>query len=400
MEGAATNKYNVRWTTHHAETWTVFSDLRTDERFVDVTLSCQEAAFRAHRIVLSACSPYLRNILENAEPGSHPIVILQDAKSEAVKYMIDFMYGGSVDIPSESLNDFIKLAECFQVKGIRETDNPEEIAKSASTTSTTHVHVGAGENKLVKSDHGLPSPPSSTHDEDTPDKADSHSPKRKCLDFRMPYEVQNDMYRKQYEAQMVHRYFRSLYYEPGSAGHGFYHGSIKRESLDRPDESSGMQEAEPHVTIEKVYLRERADADDDPSKSASTTGLHETIERLKNRMGAKNSNDDEDYDEDEDMPCDDDQPQDFSMSKPRENGQSQESESDLVIDEDEGDGGRKSTRLSNAPRNEVLKVRCEFKKGTVSIIHSMKQKTIIDRDWPIRFFVYYHSMMLGQRIRV
>jgi broad-like protein len=120
------DKYNVRWTTHHAETWSAFSSLLAAGRFVDVTLCCRNRTFKAHRVVLSACSPYLRELLDSdavtggvggagPQGASHPILILQDATPEAVEHVIEFMYTGNVDIPSRCLSDFIKLAECFQV---------------------------------------------------------------------------------------------------------------------------------------------------------------------------------------------------------------------------------------------------------------------------------------------
>ena len=41
-----------------------FKSLLEKEDFVDVTLSCEENQYSAHKVVLSACSPYFRKLLK------------------------------------------------------------------------------------------------------------------------------------------------------------------------------------------------------------------------------------------------------------------------------------------------------------------------------------------------
>jgi hypothetical protein len=38
--------------------------LKAEEDFVDVTLSCESQQYSAHKVVLSACSPYFRKLLK------------------------------------------------------------------------------------------------------------------------------------------------------------------------------------------------------------------------------------------------------------------------------------------------------------------------------------------------
>ena len=42
----------------------MFRSLKEEEDFVDVTLSCEESQYQAHKVVLSACSPYFRKLLK------------------------------------------------------------------------------------------------------------------------------------------------------------------------------------------------------------------------------------------------------------------------------------------------------------------------------------------------
>ena len=41
-----------------------FRSLKEEEDFIDVTLSCEERQYSAHKVVLSACSPYFRKLLK------------------------------------------------------------------------------------------------------------------------------------------------------------------------------------------------------------------------------------------------------------------------------------------------------------------------------------------------
>lgn len=45
-------------------------ELREQEEFVDVTLACEGQQVAAHKVVLSACSPYFRSLLKVSLPDS------------------------------------------------------------------------------------------------------------------------------------------------------------------------------------------------------------------------------------------------------------------------------------------------------------------------------------------
>ena len=46
------------------ESFLYFRSLKEEEDFVDVTLSCEDSQYTAHKVVLSACSPYFRKLLK------------------------------------------------------------------------------------------------------------------------------------------------------------------------------------------------------------------------------------------------------------------------------------------------------------------------------------------------
>ena len=55
----------LKWDDHHKSFFEAAEDLCHQEQFIDVTLSCGEHNFPAHKLVLSVCSPYFRYLLLN-----------------------------------------------------------------------------------------------------------------------------------------------------------------------------------------------------------------------------------------------------------------------------------------------------------------------------------------------
>ena len=75
-------------------------------------------------MVLSACSPFFREILK-ANPHPHPLLILQNVKQTDLLAVLDFMYLGEVQVVQENLASFLAVAENLEVKGLMKRDSPE-----------------------------------------------------------------------------------------------------------------------------------------------------------------------------------------------------------------------------------------------------------------------------------
>ncbi|XP_037912363.1 protein abrupt isoform X3 [Hermetia illucens] len=126
-------QYALKWNDFQTSILSSFRHLRDEEDFVDVTLACDQRSFTAHKVVLSACSPYFRKLLK-ANPCKHPIVILRDVRAEDVENLLRFMYNGEVNIGHEQLSDFLKTAQLLQVRGLADVTGP------SSKTSTSTVN--------------------------------------------------------------------------------------------------------------------------------------------------------------------------------------------------------------------------------------------------------------------
>jgi len=113
----------LRWEDHHKSFFELAEDLCHQEQFIDVTISCGDHNFPAHKLILSVCSPYFKNLfLRN--PCKHPIVVLKDVHFKYMKLLLIFMYRGEVAVPQEDLPGLLKVARSLQVRGLAEMCSP------------------------------------------------------------------------------------------------------------------------------------------------------------------------------------------------------------------------------------------------------------------------------------
>lgn len=91
--------------------------LLESEDLVDCTLAVEGKYLKAHKMVLSVCSPYFRTLFKS-NPCKHPIVFMKDVSYTALCDLLQFMYQGEVQVNQEHLTTFIKTAEALQIKGL------------------------------------------------------------------------------------------------------------------------------------------------------------------------------------------------------------------------------------------------------------------------------------------
>lgn len=129
----SSQRFCLRWNNHQSNLLSVFDQLLHDESFVDVTLAVEGQLLRAHKMVLSACSPYFQALFVN-HPDKHPIVILKDVPYSDMRSLLDFMYRGEVSVDQDRLTAFLRVAESLRIKGLTEVN--EEKCDIPSITSS------------------------------------------------------------------------------------------------------------------------------------------------------------------------------------------------------------------------------------------------------------------------
>ena len=90
----------------------------------DVTLAFDDNQLQAHKVILSACSPFFRSVLKK-NPHQHPLLYLKGVKYEDILSVLNFMYHGEVNVAQEELNSFLAVAEDLQVKGLTQKNDKQ-----------------------------------------------------------------------------------------------------------------------------------------------------------------------------------------------------------------------------------------------------------------------------------
>ncbi|KAK4295784.1 hypothetical protein Pmani_031671 [Petrolisthes manimaculis] len=112
----------LRWNNYRTNITAEFETLREGEHFVDVTLACDGRQLKAHKVVLSACSPYFKELLQG-NPCTHPIIILRDVAYTHMRSLLEFMYAGEVNISQVQLAAFLHTAEALKIRGLAESSD-------------------------------------------------------------------------------------------------------------------------------------------------------------------------------------------------------------------------------------------------------------------------------------
>jgi len=125
----ATEKFCLRWNDFESNISTAFRELRDDKDFFDVTLACEDEQIQAHKVILSACSPFFRGVLRR-NPHAHPLLYLKGVKFTDLQSVLSFMYHGEVNVAQEELNSFLAVAEELRVKGLTQNNQSNSGASS------------------------------------------------------------------------------------------------------------------------------------------------------------------------------------------------------------------------------------------------------------------------------
>ncbi|XP_053680876.1 protein jim lovell [Anopheles nili] len=146
--------YSLRWNNHQNHILRAFDTLLQTKTLVDVTLVCAETSIRAHKVVLSACSPFFQRVFSET-PCKHPVIVLKDFRGWVVQAIVDFMYRGEISVPQERLSVLIQAGESLQVRGL--IDHP--VAANTPTPAQSPEDFSLLDSSLIsQASPSLPSP--------------------------------------------------------------------------------------------------------------------------------------------------------------------------------------------------------------------------------------------------
>ena len=131
-------KFCLKWNDFERNLSSSFRDLRSDRQLFDVTLACEDEHIQAHKVILSACSTFFRNILVRSSNHTNLLLYLKGISSKDMESVLNFMYHGEVSVAQDDLNGFLQVAEDLKVKGLTQGSNTSE-EESASKPQSSYT---------------------------------------------------------------------------------------------------------------------------------------------------------------------------------------------------------------------------------------------------------------------
>ena len=121
-------KFCLKWNDFQTNVSNTFRKLRTSDNFYDVTLvSDDQQQISAHKVVLSSSSEYFRNVL-TSNKHAHPMLCLNGVNKGDLEKILDFIYNGEIQIYQDQLDQFLDIAQRFQLEGLlqgKQKNEPE-----------------------------------------------------------------------------------------------------------------------------------------------------------------------------------------------------------------------------------------------------------------------------------
>ncbi|XP_071650133.1 uncharacterized protein [Temnothorax longispinosus] len=139
----SSSEVSLRWNNFSSNLTSGFFSHLSENDLVDVTIAVEGRLLAAHKLVLSVCSPYFKNIFKE-NPCQHPVIILKDVKYEEITSLLKFMYQGEVNVKQDDLPTLLKVAKMLQISGLDITalsDGPSEqgsVSKAADKSAHSH----------------------------------------------------------------------------------------------------------------------------------------------------------------------------------------------------------------------------------------------------------------------
>ena len=108
-------KLSLKWNEFEKCSSQTFKDLLEEKDFTDVTLvTDEEKLIRAHKVILSACSPFFQRILKK-NINQNPLIYLHNIRCTELQAIIEFMYLGQTEVLHSDLEKFMKVGRELQI---------------------------------------------------------------------------------------------------------------------------------------------------------------------------------------------------------------------------------------------------------------------------------------------
>lgn len=100
---------------HSSHVFAMFAEMRDLEELCDIKIETNVDEISAHKLVLSACSPYFREALKDIDADEELFMVPEEYNSKVVVAIVNYFYTGRLEIEASLLPDILSCAVFFQV---------------------------------------------------------------------------------------------------------------------------------------------------------------------------------------------------------------------------------------------------------------------------------------------
>merc|ERR1712126_241602 len=115
-------KYDLNWHTYSDHLKDMLHNMMKSDELTDVTLVCDDKRqLKAHKVVLSACSPVFKDIIKTL-PDKNAVIYLRGINCQEMESVREFMYMGVASFYQDRMNEFFNAAKNLEIKEISTND--------------------------------------------------------------------------------------------------------------------------------------------------------------------------------------------------------------------------------------------------------------------------------------
>ena len=121
-------KYSLTWDAYSDHLRDMMKELMMNDDFNDITLITEDKKhIKAHKNILSACSPVFKDIVK-LDQSAKPLIYLKGIHFLEMESIIQFIYLGEATFYEERMNQFLDVARLLEIKELcnAETDTNDE----------------------------------------------------------------------------------------------------------------------------------------------------------------------------------------------------------------------------------------------------------------------------------
>ena len=110
-------KYTLNWHSYSDHLREALNEMMISSEFADVTLVTDDKQqIRAHRNILSACSPVFKSILQIDSKNANPVIYLKGIQHPEMESIMQFIYLGEARFYEERMSEFLTVSKNLEIK--------------------------------------------------------------------------------------------------------------------------------------------------------------------------------------------------------------------------------------------------------------------------------------------